>query len=106
MADLEPLLEAELARIEAFEQEAGGLPGPVVIEGTAGGGQMMPPPPKTPLAGEADEGRGALGSSSQGGDSNRRGLEESFAEDDFEYVLLLDRSHSLLMALISHALSL
>jgi hypothetical protein len=38
VADLEPLLAAELEKMEAVESEAGGLPVPVEIEGAAGGG--------------------------------------------------------------------
>lgn len=82
--DLRPLVEAELQRIEAFEKESGGLPGPVIIEGTAGGGAMVHPPSVVDTASApADKNS----SESYQRPSDRRGIEESFAdgEEDFEY---------------------
>jgi hypothetical protein len=41
VSDLEPLIQEELDRIEAWEADSAGLPAPLLIEGSAGGGPLI-----------------------------------------------------------------
>jgi hypothetical protein len=88
--DLEEKLASELERIEKFEDESGGLPAPVVIEGSAGGGALFAPPVEPVGEVKAETGRPKESSSAAtgggGGGGGRSALEESYAneEDDFD----------------------
>ena len=93
------MLAAELARIEAFEKEAGGLPGPVIIEGTPGGGAQFHPAEENVAGGGGNEENkkkkdelnnvaNSNSNNSNNSNNDRRGMEESYTnegEDDFEY---------------------
>ncbi len=94
VADLEPMLTAELEKMDAVESEAGGLPLPCVIEGSAGGGGQ------SILAAPEDDGNAAASAASGGGfadsksdslihsasssnlQSSGRNVEDSYVDED------------------------